>query len=485
MGNCLTSSLTTQHVCNCQDPVQDKQTKYTESESSLICPNRDCEHSVVQSPSTGDNYDFLAKLLMVGPSQVGKTKLSSIITNEHKAGNSYTATIGVEFASFRVKHDQQTLKLQLWDSAGRVDHKNIVRSYVRGSHVMLLVCDRDQPQTLVDWLWSDLHTDLGDQTVCWLIADNHGKPDKVADEAVSALIQQLSDKQSLRVAGASVFDFTDRSDFYPCLHNIFKQLTMSARRSYNGVYQPAPVKKPAIYLYSSAAAGTAGSADRDKQLKVDIQLKGPLNIEIPTRDADSRWCCKVTGDQLVINDKSYPYIYWDANWPQHHHQDDADADDVVINTGVDGSLYSVSSTLQAALTSRRKQQFLMLAADYNKFSQQLLSTVLNDKERADFDEYWQPIFAEHPADTEFRVTVVDPDYFDAVFPLDIQTDAVSYQLFRLEFIFEKLSGCNVSSSLLPSSLAVQRPGLSSETNAINSSTDHKLLIVEWGGTILH
>ena len=105
--------------------------------------------------------------------------------------------------------------------------------------------------------------------------------------------------------------------------------------------------------------------------------------------------------------------------------------------------------------------------------------MLNDKERADFDEYWQPIFAGHPVHIPFRVTVVDPDYFDVVFPLNISTDATTYQLFRLEFIFEKLPHDSLTTTMIPATLVVQRPSLS--TKPVGSSN---LLVVEWGGTIL-
>ena len=495
MGNSLTRLFTRQHICPCQG----QQPEYVEPEPILICSDHNCEHSIVADAglTTSDNYDFLVKLTVVGPSLVGKTKLCAVITNEYKGSRRYEATIGVEFTTFRIRHNQHTLKVQLWDTAGKVEQRSIVRSYLRGTHVVLLVCDRQQPAALLDWLWPDMQqTILSDQTVCWLIADNHGKPDETADQTVISLTQQLLEKQSLKVAGATVFDFTDKANFNLCLHDIFKHLVMSSRRSYNGVYEPVAAKKPAIYCYSDTGDVVSNNNNVSKQLRVDIQLKGQLNIEIPTRDADSRWCCTVTGDQLSINNQPYPYIYWDANWPVRQ----GDGADIAVDTnsvsdsvnslnrdnGVSDNLHRVPSTLQLALTSRCKQQFLMLAGDYSRFSQQLLTTVLNDRERTDFDEYWRPSFAGHPADTAFRVTVVDPDYFDTVFPLTIDTDATAYRLFRLEFIFEKLSHNNLAMTTLPTMLAVQRPSLPSVSavSAVSADTAGNLLLVEWGGTIL-
>lgn len=262
------------------------------------------------------------------------------------------------------------LKMQVWDTAGKVEQRSIVRSYLRGTHIVLLVCDRQNPETLPDWLWSDLRADLNDQTVCWLVADSHGKLEEIADQAVSGLTQLLLEKHSLKVAGVTVFDFTDKVSFNLCLHDIFKHLMMTPRPSYNGVYLPAVAKKPAIYCYSntivgdnSDSTGSTTTTTTAKQLRVDIQLKGPLNIEIPVRDANSRWCCTVTDDQLLIGDQPYPYIYWDANWPScQSDKGDVDTNDVIVNN----SHYCTSSILRTTLTlvtSRYKQQFLMLAGD--------------------------------------------------------------------------------------------------------------------------
>ena len=106
MGNSLTRLFTRQHICPCQG----QQPEYVEPEPILICSDRNCEHSVVADagPTTSDNYDFLVKLTVIGPSLVGKTKLCAVTTNEYKGSRRYEATIGVEFTTFRIRHNQHT-----------------------------------------------------------------------------------------------------------------------------------------------------------------------------------------------------------------------------------------------------------------------------------------------------------------------------------------------------------------------------------------
>lgn len=78
----------------------------------------------------------LAKVIVVGDPAVGKTSLSSVLTN----GNfplEYNMTIGVDFFLFRYKD----WKLYLWDTAGQESFKSITKTYYRKSAICLLVFD--------------------------------------------------------------------------------------------------------------------------------------------------------------------------------------------------------------------------------------------------------------------------------------------------------------------------------------------------------
>jgi Ras-related protein Rab-4B len=94
-------------------------------------------------------YDFLAKIILLGPSGSGKSCLLHRFThNEFRSLSSQT--IGVEFASKIIRVGDTSvrgggrtkrIKLQLWDTAGTERFRSVSRSYYRGAAGAVLVYD--------------------------------------------------------------------------------------------------------------------------------------------------------------------------------------------------------------------------------------------------------------------------------------------------------------------------------------------------------
>ncbi|KAK5446739.1 hypothetical protein LTS15_009672 [Exophiala xenobiotica] len=92
----------------------------------------------------GSMYDYLAKIVLLGPSGTGKScLLHRFVKNEWRVLSSQT--IGVEFASKIVKcgtaPHRRRIKLQLWDTAGTERFRSVSRSYYRGAAGAILVYD--------------------------------------------------------------------------------------------------------------------------------------------------------------------------------------------------------------------------------------------------------------------------------------------------------------------------------------------------------
>ncbi|KAH8649493.1 P-loop containing nucleoside triphosphate hydrolase protein [Tricladium varicosporioides] len=92
----------------------------------------------------GSMYDYLAKIILLGPSGSGKScLLHRFVKNEWRVLSSQT--IGVEFASKIIKVGtgarRKRIKLQLWDTAGTERFRSVSRSYYRGAAGALLVYD--------------------------------------------------------------------------------------------------------------------------------------------------------------------------------------------------------------------------------------------------------------------------------------------------------------------------------------------------------
>ena len=110
---------------------------------------------ILKSRNQMASYTYLFKYIIVGDSSVGKSCLLLQFTDQRfKAA--HDLTIGVEFGSRTIQVDpNNSVKLQIWDTAGQESFRSITRSYYRGAICALLVYDITRKytfQNLVRWL---------------------------------------------------------------------------------------------------------------------------------------------------------------------------------------------------------------------------------------------------------------------------------------------------------------------------------------------
>ena len=92
------------------------------------------------SQNKPSNYQYIFKLILIGNSGVGKSCILQRYM-KHTFEESYKCTIGVDFLMKSIIINGQTVKLQLWDTAGQEKYKSMVSSYYRGANVALIVFD--------------------------------------------------------------------------------------------------------------------------------------------------------------------------------------------------------------------------------------------------------------------------------------------------------------------------------------------------------
>ncbi len=80
------------------------------------------------------------KIIFVGDAGVGKTTIISRIM-DNPFNEVYEPSIGVDFMSKNIKFRGQSVKLQMWDTAGQEKYKGLIPSYVRNSSIVFLVYD--------------------------------------------------------------------------------------------------------------------------------------------------------------------------------------------------------------------------------------------------------------------------------------------------------------------------------------------------------
>ena len=109
----------------------------------------------MNTPTKGnDDYEFIFKVLLLGNSNVGKSSLFLRFVDDIW-NDTFVPTIGVDFKIKTFDIDEKRIKMQIWDTAGQERFKNIIASYYRVAHGILLiydVTDKDSFKNLSNWL---------------------------------------------------------------------------------------------------------------------------------------------------------------------------------------------------------------------------------------------------------------------------------------------------------------------------------------------
>ena len=106
------------------------------------------------------------KLVFVGDISVGKTAVVNRFIKNNFSGEydvkkinflnlNLQATIGVDFAAKNIEYKNNSLKLQIWDSAGQERYKSLIPSYVRGSSIIFILFDVSNKSTftnIINWI---------------------------------------------------------------------------------------------------------------------------------------------------------------------------------------------------------------------------------------------------------------------------------------------------------------------------------------------
>jgi len=101
-----------------------------------------------------NEHDFLAKVIIIGDSGVGKTNLLTKFC-DGVFKDSYVATIGVDFKLKTINVDDAKVKLQIWDTAGQERFRNITQTYYKGAAGIILayaVNNKQSFKNIASWI---------------------------------------------------------------------------------------------------------------------------------------------------------------------------------------------------------------------------------------------------------------------------------------------------------------------------------------------
>lgn len=111
------------------------------------------------------------KICMIGDFAVGKTSITSRYVN-NIFSEKYLSTVGVKVDSKEISIDTQTtVKLMIWDIAGKDTFTTLDENYLKGSSGYLLVADGTRPNTIETSfaLQQEMEKNLGRLPFCMLI----------------------------------------------------------------------------------------------------------------------------------------------------------------------------------------------------------------------------------------------------------------------------------------------------------------------------
>lgn len=122
-------------------------------------------HSAFHSASSKIPVMHRLKCCVIGDAGVGKTSL--IHTFMGKSVDNVQTTMGIDFFTKSMHVQTTQVHLTLWDTAGAERYHSLMRSYLRDSHVIIVVYDVTNPQSsIVRWL--HIAEQFNPQVVCVL-----------------------------------------------------------------------------------------------------------------------------------------------------------------------------------------------------------------------------------------------------------------------------------------------------------------------------
>jgi len=131
------------------------------------------------SRQQNNSYDFIAKLLIIGDSGVGKTCLLLRFC-ENNFMMTHLTTIGIDFKIKTIDVDGKKIKMQIWDTAGQERFKTITQTYYKGAMGIILTyaCnDRESFNSIANWM-QQIKTHANEDVCKILVGNKADLPDR-------------------------------------------------------------------------------------------------------------------------------------------------------------------------------------------------------------------------------------------------------------------------------------------------------------------
>ena len=169
-----------------------------------------------------ENYDFIFKILLLGNSDVGKSSLILRYVDQVWS-DTFVPTIGVDFKVKTLELQNKQIKMQIWDTAGQERFRNVISSYFRGAHGILLIYDvtnRDSFKNLESWL-IEIEKNASENVLKILIGN---KNDLVDDKEIKTEEgQAFANRNGMQFIETSAKENTNVTEAFECLAKLMME----------------------------------------------------------------------------------------------------------------------------------------------------------------------------------------------------------------------------------------------------------------------
>jgi Ras-related protein Rab-6A len=124
------------------------------------------------------------KLVFLGDQSVGKTSIINRFMFDTFDGKDHVGrvliliiyskpTIGIDFISKTIHHDDRTIRLQLWDTAGQERFRSLIPSYIRDRAVAVVCYDitsKTSFESVRKWI-EDVRAERGADVIIFIVGN--------------------------------------------------------------------------------------------------------------------------------------------------------------------------------------------------------------------------------------------------------------------------------------------------------------------------
>ena len=123
--------------------------------------------------------DLKYKIIVVGNSGVGKSCLSLRATKD-VFEEKHQLTLGTEIYNFKVKINDKSINLQIWDTCGQEKYKSLIKNYYQNSSLAIIVysvIDQNSFEDVNEW-YKQIKLNTSQDCKIFLIANKVDLPDR-------------------------------------------------------------------------------------------------------------------------------------------------------------------------------------------------------------------------------------------------------------------------------------------------------------------